>query len=93
MKRKLTILIAGLLIGLSANATVYLKYSNKDSKKWKFEVKIGGSTRTVEFNSSTTGAVTIQGGGDDCEVKTECGWVKLEDDDKIEIKNGCITIK
>ncbi len=80
-------------ISLSLNANVYLKYYNKDAKKWTFEVKIGGSTKKVEFGASKTSSVTIQGAYEEAEIETECGWVTVHDDDRIEIKDGCITIK
>lgn len=94
MKKKIGLLAAALVLFVTTvNAGVYIKYYNKDSKTWKFEVKIGGSTRTVEFGSSRSAAVTIQGGGDSAEIKTECGWVKIDTNSKIEIKDGCIKIQ
>lgn len=94
MKSKKTILTYFFLLTfvLSANASVYLRYYNKDSKTYKFEVKIAGSTKTVEFGSSRTSSVTIQGGSEKAEIKTECGWITVSDDDRIEIKDGCISI-
>ncbi len=94
MKKKIALLSAALMLFVTTvNAGVYIRYYNKDSKTWKFDVKIGGSTRTVEFGSSRTASVTIQGGGESAEIKTECGWVTIDDDAHIEIKNGCITVK
>jgi len=94
MKKILLVFTALMVMAISAlQASVYIKYYNKDSKKYKFEVKIGGSTKTVEFGSSRTSQVTIQGGGEKAEIKTECGWVTIDDDSKIEIKDGCIIIK
>ena len=92
MKKKLVLLLSGIFLTVAANASVYLRYQNKDSKTYTFEVKIAGSTKTVEFGSSRTSSVTIQGGSEKVEVKTDCGWVTLEDDDEIIIKDGCITI-
>lgn len=91
-KVSVLLLVVFLAAGIS-QAGVYIKYYNKDSKTHKFDVKIGESTRTVEFGSSRSAAVTIQGGGDKAEIKTDCGWVTIEDDSKIEIKDGCITVK
>lgn len=91
-KKLLLSLAAGLLFSIGAQATVYLKYYNNDSESYTFEVKIGGSTTEVDFKGSTTSSVTIQGGSEECEIKTECGWQKVEDDDKITIKDGCISI-
>lgn len=94
MKKKFALLFSALFLTITfAKASVYIRYYNKDSKTYKFEVKIGGSTRTVEFGSSRTASTTIQGGGSDCEIKTECGWVKIDNNSKIEIKDGCITVK
>ncbi|WP_109832618.1 hypothetical protein [Reichenbachiella versicolor] len=88
------LLVIALVFSASiAQAGVTLRYYNKDSKDWTFDVKISGSSKTVEFNSSRTSSVTIQGGNDKAEIKTECGWITVEDDDRIEIKDGCITIK
>tara|TARA_B100000678_G_C18081799_1_gene451032 strand:+ start:336 stop:626 length:291 start_codon:yes stop_codon:yes gene_type:complete len=74
------------------NAAVTIRYYNKDSKTHKFEVKIAGSSKTVEFGSSRTSTVTIQGGDDEAQIKTDCGWVTVKDDAHITIKDGCIEI-
>ncbi|MEM6830582.1 MAG: hypothetical protein AAF551_08685 [Bacteroidota bacterium] len=92
-RKPLLILIALVAITFSLNASVYLRYYNKDSQEWTFKVKIAGSTKEVEFGSSRTSSVTIQGGSEEAEIETECGWVTVSDDDRIEIKDGCITIK
>ncbi|TPN87280.1 hypothetical protein [Aquimarina algicola] len=92
-KKRIVSFVFLLLATFSIHANVYLRYYNKDSKTHKFEVKIAGSTKTVEFGSSRTSSVTIQGGSEKAEIKTDCGWITLSDDDKIEIKDGCITIK
>lgn len=90
-KIQVTLVLMALLFSSTlANATVYLRYSNSDSETHKFEVKIAGSTKTVEFGSSRTSSVTIQGGSEKAEIKTDCGWVTVEDDDNITIKDGCI---
>ncbi len=91
--KKLTITaVLVLTFGINAFASVYIKYYNKDSTTHKMSVKIGGSTRTVEFRGSTTGATTIQGGGDSAVISTKCGDVTVKTNSKIEIKNGCIKI-
>ena len=77
----------------AANANVYIRYYNKDSKTHKFNVRIAGSSKTVEFGGSRTSSVTIQGGSEKAEIETECGWVTISDDSKIEIKDGCITVQ
>ena len=81
-----------LTFGINAFASVYIKYSNKDSQTHKFKVKKNGSTSMVEFRGSTTGAATIQGSGDTAVIYTKCGEVKIKTNAKIEIKNGCIKI-
>ncbi len=81
-----------LSLGINAFASVYIKYYNKDSQTHKFKVKKNGSTSTVEFRGSTTGAATIQGSGDTAIIVTKCGEVKIKTNSKIEIKNGCIKI-
>ncbi|MBL0684884.1 hypothetical protein JJQ60_15250 [Aquimarina mytili] len=86
-------MITCLLFGVIAQANVNLRYYNKDSKTHKFEVKIAGSTKTVEFGSSRTASVTIQGGSEKAEIKTDCGWITVTNNSKIEIKDGCIVIK
>ncbi len=73
-------------------AAVTVRYYNKDSKDHVFKVKISGSTRIVEFGSSRTSSVTIQGGASECVIHCECGDVKVKGGDHITIKNGCITV-
>ncbi len=97
MKKKLIFvtvilaLVAG--IGYSAVKSVYIRYYNKDSKTYTYDVKIGGSTTKVEFGSSRTASVTIQGGGSSAVIKTNCGDVTINDGANIEIKDGCIIVK
>ncbi|MFN6946928.1 MAG: hypothetical protein ACK4ND_18430 [Cytophagaceae bacterium] len=76
-----------------ANAAVSLRYYNKDSVTHVFSVKIGGSSSKVEFGSSRTASVTIQGGSEEAIISCNCGDVKVRQGDSIEISNGCITIK
>lgn len=85
------ILMMIFLGGLQAAVTI--RYYNKDSKDHKMEVKMSGSTKTVEFGSSRTASVTIQGSSTSCEIITSCGTITVEDGDNIEIKDGCITVK
>jgi hypothetical protein len=90
MKKLLTValfLVAGL-----ANAFT-IDYYNKDSQKYTMEVKSQGSTQKVEFSASTSGATSIQTSASEVEIKTSCGWVKVKNGDKIEIKDGCIKVK
>ncbi|WP_062059792.1 hypothetical protein [Aquimarina longa] len=92
-KTKNLFVILFILSGFIAQANVYIRYYNKDSKNHTFEVKIAGSSKTVDFDSSRTSSVTIQGGSEKAEIKTDCGWITITNNSKIEIKDGCITIK
>jgi len=91
MKLKTFLSVALLLVASIASAFT-IDYYNKDSKKYKMEVKSNGSTQTVEFNSSTSGATSIQTSASEVEIKTECGWVKVKNGAKVTIKDGCITV-
>lgn len=94
MKSKLLSLgVALLVFAATAGAAVTLRYYNKDSKTHTFRVKISGSYTTVEFGSSRTASVTIQGGDETAIIYTNCGEVKVKQGDNIEIKDGCIVIK
>lgn len=97
MKRKLllSILSIAILSGITYSAinSVYLRYYNKDSETHTFEVKIAGSTSKVEFGSSRTASVTIQGGSSSAVIKCKCGDVTVKDGDEIEIKDGCVKVK
>lgn len=92
MKRILLILI--LFVGLSpiADASVYIQYTNKDSKSYKFDVKIAGVITTVEFQANRTSSVTIEGSVTECIVFSQCGEIKLSNNTHITILNGCISI-
>lgn len=93
MKKKLfTLAVALLFIVSFVQAGVTLRYYNKDSKTHTMEVKISGSSKTVEFGSSRTASVTIQGGSSECVIETSCGKVTVKDGDNIEIKDGCIKV-
>ena len=74
-------------------ASVTLRYYNKDSEDHKFDAKMQGSTYTVKFDHSCTSDVTIQGGGETADIITPSGVVKVKNGDRVEIKNGKITIQ
>jgi len=76
----------------TAFAAVTVRYYNKDSQEHTFEATCSGSKKSVTFKKSTTSSVTIQGSGP-CTVKTGKGDVVLKGGEKIEIKDGKITIK
>ena len=94
MKKKLFLTISAiLLIVTMMDAAVTIRYYNKDSKTHTMTVKIAGSSKTVEFGSSRTASVTIQGGSSECVIETSCGSVTVKDGQTIEIVDGCIKIK
>lgn len=91
MKLKTLLSLALLLVASIASAFT-IDYYNKDSKNYKMDVKSNGSTQTVEFNSSTSGATSIQTSASEVEINTSCGWVKVKNGAKVTIKDGCITV-
>lgn len=94
MKKKLLLFLAVLVIvQVAAFAAVTVRCYNKDSQDHTFSVKIGGSSKEVTFQGSSTTSVTIQGGSDVCEIYAENGWVTVEAGDSIEISNGKIYVK
>ena len=78
-------------VSASAFAAVTVRYYNKDSKTHTFSAKCSGSSKKVTFKGSTTSSVTIQGSGP-CVVSAG-NTVTLKGGEKIEIKDGKITIK
>lgn len=92
MKRLLMILILFVGLGHFANASVYIQYTNKDSKSYKFDVKIAGVITTVEFQANRTSSVTIDGSVTECIVFSQCGEIRLNNNVQITISNGCISI-
>lgn len=93
MKRTLFFLLTLLFIGGGiARSSVYIQYYNNDSKTYTWEVKIAGTMTKVEFGGSRTSTVTIQGGASECIIFTNCGEIKILNNAKITIKNGCISI-
>jgi protein subunit release factor B len=93
MKKFLLTLAVALLTVSFLSASVTIRYYNKDSETHKMEVKIAGSSRTVEFGGSRTATVTIQGGSSECVIETSCGTITVKDGATIEIEDGCIKIK
>ncbi|MBL7764497.1 MAG: hypothetical protein JNJ58_00250 [Chitinophagaceae bacterium] len=91
MKKSILCLLA-ILCTSTMFGSVYIKYYNKDSKNYTFKVYMDGSTKEVEFRSSTSGAATVQGSGTKCIIETPCGKFEVKADDKIEIKDGCIKV-
>jgi hypothetical protein len=94
MSRLLPTVLAAtvLLSATAAYAAVTVRYYNKDSVSHTYDAVCSGSKKTVEFGSSRTASVTIQGSGP-CVVKTPHGDVSLSGGENIEIKDGKITIK
>ncbi len=93
MKKFLLTVVAFFMVVTFINAGVTIRYYNKDSKTHEMKVTIAGSTKTVEFGSSRTASVTIQGGSSECVIETSCGKVTVKDGAQIEIVDGCIKIK
>jgi hypothetical protein len=93
MKLKIIYLSTLMLLLVNVAEAFTIKYYNKDSKKYKMEVKSNGSTQVIEFSSSTSSSATVQTSASVVEIKTACGWVKVEKDAKIIIKDGCIKIE
>ncbi|MBK7129208.1 MAG: hypothetical protein IPM74_08175 [Crocinitomicaceae bacterium] len=93
MKFRLAVLFTGFLFFCSnAFSNVYIRYSNQDSKTYTWDVKIAGVMTKVEFGGNRTSTVTVQGSASECTVFSACGDVRLTNDVKITIKNGCIVI-
>lgn len=94
MKKIIIVSVIGFaFIAMPAFANVSLRYSNGDSTDYKFDVKIGGSSTSVEFGHSRTASVTIQGGSSNAEISTPSGRVNVKDGDTVEIKNGKLKVK
>ncbi len=93
MKKLFFVAVLFLFISSALEAAVTIRYYNKDSKEHTMKVKISGSSKEVKFGSSRTASVTVQGGATECIIYTSCGEVKVKDGAKIEIKDGCITVK
>lgn len=85
--------VAFACVAVPSFASVYLRYHNDDSADYKFDVKISGSSTTVEFDHSRTASVTIQGGGSTAEIMTPSGKVTVKDGDTVEIKGGKVEVK
>ena len=92
MKRKIFAVATAVLLSSSIASAFCLKYHNADSKNYEFKVKTCGTTETVDFQSSTTSTSCFTG-CKDAVIITPCGEFTVHPGDKIEIKNGCITIK
>ncbi|MGB1247572.1 MAG: hypothetical protein ACPG4Z_01710 [Chitinophagales bacterium] len=92
-KFKILLLVTSFLFVGFVDAAIYIKYYNKDSNSYEFDVKTCGSSKTVEFKGSTTSSVTIQSGCDEAVIYTDCGEITVKDDAKVTIKDGCIIIE
>lgn len=94
MNRVLRILcvVGGLLVASTAWAGVYVRYHNDDGVDYKWQAVCHGSTYTVEFGSSRTADATIQGDSP-CVLETPKGKVTLQGGERIEIKDGKVTIQ
>lgn len=93
MKLKMLFLSLAFLLMANIASAFTIRYYNNDSEKHTMEVRSNGSTQKIEFSASTTGSASVQTSASEVEIKTDCGWVKVKNDAKISIKNGCITIE
>jgi hypothetical protein len=94
MKKSVLALMAIALFAFNAQAGLFLRYENHDSKKYKFKVKTCGSTEDLTFESSTSGSTNVQTGCDNGVIlETSCGEVKIKNNDKVSIKDGCVKIE
>jgi hypothetical protein len=95
MKKVVLFILLSVMTGSSVSvfASVTLHYYNKDSVDHKYDAKMMGSTYIVKFDHSCTSDVTIQGGGETAEIITPSGVVKVKNGDKVEIKDGKVTVK
>ena len=80
------------LVCTTAFAAVTVQYANTDSKTYEWEAICGGAHYKVKFNSHTTSTTTIQGSSP-CVIKTPSGDVTVKGGEKLDIKNGKITVK
>ena len=85
------IVAAALVFSTTSFAAVTVRYHNGDSTKHEFDAVCSGSKQTLKVDGSTTGSSTIQGSGP-CKVKHAGGEVELKGGEKIEIKNGKISV-
>lgn len=93
MKLKMAFMTAAFLLLANVASAFTISYYNKDSKNHTMEVRSNGSTQKIEFNSSTSGATSVQTSASEIEIKTACGWVKVKNGAKVVIKDGCITVE
>lgn len=85
-------LLACVLLAGQANAAVTVDYQNRDSQEHVFSAKCSGSSSSITFEGNTTGAATLQGSAP-CVVQTAHGEVVLKGGEKVEIRNGVISIQ
>lgn len=89
--KKIFALFLAVTFVCSAFAGTTLRYYNKDSKDYTFKVKTCGNSTEVTFSHSTTSTVTIQGCSD-ATITTNCGEVKVKDNEKVIIQDGCVKV-
>ena len=78
------------LIASSAIASMTIRYENKDSKTYHASAICSGSKQDpVEFRSSTTSSVSIQG-STPCKVTLGGETVEFTGDTNVDIKDGKI---
>lgn len=85
------VVVAVVLAATQVFAAVTVRYHNGDSQKRVFDAVCSGSKAQLTTESSTTGSATIQGSAP-CKVKHAGGEIELKGGEKIEIKNGKISL-
>lgn len=90
--KRIALCLGTVCVATVASAAVTVDYYNRDSKDYSFEALCSGSKYTLEVRGSTTGASTIQGSAP-CKVKHAGGEISLSGGEKIEIKDGKISLR
>lgn len=91
-KLAVLVVVATLTVAGSALAAVTVQYHNGDSQRHTFDAVCSGSKASLVTDGNTTGTATIQGSGP-CKVKHAGGEVELKGGEKLEIKDGKISLK
>ncbi len=92
MKKIFMLIVVSIFLASTAQAAVTLRYHNSDSSNRTFAVKSCGSAKKITFDGSKTASATIQGCSS-ATIYTSCGNIEVKDGDKVEIKDGCVTVK
>ena len=89
-KLSLVAAVACSLVATTAFASMTIRYENKDSKTYNASAVCSGSKQDpVEFKSSTTSSVSIQG-STPCKVTLGGETIEFTGDANVDIKDGKI---